>query len=274
MSDVTPVEAIPGLNSPAAKVYVEGKRTPVEVADAYANVSLMLSDERRALALKDDNGDGITIPRERVVSVAERTERVQIQGNPFWGKKITFRGLDAYNQDNPDEAVDGYDASQYVAVIGEDLAEALICVVHPATGHLAWTNPAEPVRSIKRIVKAVRLLAEAQQLEDDANLVQGQTPTSTLRGAGLAESQIDAQHVLEAGLPVSQAVHAGGREFVVSFLSEVVTDQFVEATLDNGVAGQLVRYDADDDQFQVETHLGDVVVVKLERIVKVKLSAE
>lgn len=240
MSDATPIEAIPGLNSPAAKVFVEGKRAPVEVQDAYVNVSLMMSDDRKALALSDLDGNGITIPRERIVTVAEQTERIELQGNPFWGKKLTFRGLDAWNQeqveaDSPMEQVlppEGEDS--YIAVIGEDLADALLVVVNPVNGHIAWTNPAEPVRSIKRIVKAARLLAEAQQLADDEHLVSGQTPTSTLRGAGLTEDQINAQQTLEAGQPVSQAVMAGGREFVISFLESLINDERVKCVTTDG----------------------------------------
>lgn len=269
MSDATSIEAIPGLNSPAAKVFVEGKRAAVDVQDAYVNVSLMLADDRKALALTDEHGNGITIPRERVVTVAEQAERIELKGNPFWGKKLEFRELAAWNRDNPGDEVLGFDPAAYVAVVGEDLAEALLVVVNPVNGHIAWTNPAEPVRSIKRIVKAARLLAEAQQLADDENLVEGQTPTSMLRGAGLTEDQINAQQTIEAGQPISQAIVAGGREFVTSFLESLVHDERVKCVTSDG-PGLLVG--AQDGVFTVDLDDGLSNAFSLDGIESVKIA--
>lgn len=167
------------------RLFIHGKNRPILVASDAANVERQLRDENDPVVqIVNLHGETITIPKLGVVSfvvASQRLPRVEVQPNAFWGKRVTFTGLSSYNAaevgslEGPIVVDNEHD---YVAVVAEDLAGALVLVVNPATGDIAWVNPAEPERSIRRLVKAARLIAEADALMVAENMPQDRPPTT------------------------------------------------------------------------------------------------
>lgn len=168
-----------------ARVFIDGKNRPLHVTQTPDEIHVQLiaaMDKDPLVRVTNINGEDTFVPKIRIVSVVEPTgsqrRPVQIPSGAFHGKQIRVIGLEAFNREQ-DEAEspfykvhidNGFESeADYVAIVGEDLASALILVVNPATGAIAWQNPAEPDRAVKRLVKVARLLAEADTLMVEAN---------------------------------------------------------------------------------------------------------
>lgn len=156
-----------------ARIFIVGKNRPLHVTQTPEDVAGQINDASVGVVLVHNlNAEVTVIPKERIVSVVAPTpserRKVNVPAPILWGKKYTFRGLSAFNSSvDPEYAVrvpEGDDEHNYVAVVAEDMADALLLVVNVETGQILWTNPAEPERSIRRLVKAARLVAEAEAL--------------------------------------------------------------------------------------------------------------
>lgn len=188
-----------------AKVFIDGKNRPLHVTESHTELTLRLNDpDARVLTVTNLNGEVTTLPRERVVSIVANEhlpERVDISQVAFDGFRFQLRGLTATAAAELGIAP----ATNAVLVTAEDLAEAEILVYDLTTGELLWTNPAEPLRGIKRVVKAVRLFAEAKALFDESMTPRvpehGKT-VAELRdayGVEYTEDQLNALAFLERG---------------------------------------------------------------------------
>lgn len=255
-----------------AKVFIEGKNRPLLVTDDFTNLSLALNrPDTRVLRVTNLNGEETTLPRERVVSVVKNEhlpQRVDTSGVAFDGFRYTFRACT-----DADAATLGIAPIRNgVLVTAEDLAEAEVLAYNIGTGEVVWQNPAEPLRAIKRVIKAIRLLVEAKALFDQsmqlveqntrevADAIQASDDVQAAgeaahgvvpAGAGLTEDQTNAVATLQAGLPVEQAIAAAGREFVLAFVSESAFSGTVNAVLVDGYNGEITGYDQESELFEL-----------------------
>ncbi len=173
-----------------ARVFINGKNRPLHVVETPDEIYVQLIDAAPdAVRLTNLNGEDTIVPKSRIVSVVAPTPNTRRKVNPpaeiLWGKQFAFRGLAAYNtaQANAESPFDvvsvpeGESEHDYIAVVAQDLAEALVLVVNIETGHALWINPAVPERAIRRLAKAARLVAEAESLTLVANAVEGFVPS-------------------------------------------------------------------------------------------------
>ncbi len=156
------------------RLYIEGKNRPILVSSDPLGVEFDIRACSRgdldALIVMNVHGENTTVPRQRIVSFVRdvpKMPRVQIDSTAFAGKQYTFRGLT--DTGSLFYEVQVPDPQNYVAVVAEGMAAALVVVLNPENGYIVWQNPAEPERSLRRLVKAARLIAEADVLTCEAN---------------------------------------------------------------------------------------------------------
>lgn len=169
-SDAVAVDKLPANG----KLFIDGKDRPLNIADhdaAQSAIEIGLS----AVVATNLNGEQTTIPRERVQSLVQVSDRapVSVDMGVFNGREINITGLAQYNQ-RPDVVANGerFEAPMVVThdtcVVVEvgDLVSAAVLVYDLATNAIVFQNPASHERAIRRYVRAVMLLAEAETLEN------------------------------------------------------------------------------------------------------------
>jgi hypothetical protein len=164
-----------------AKLYLRGKTTLRLAGETdYESVKNAIEyGSPAAVEVTLTTGEKMTVANDAVKSVVDTTtreRRVKIDSGIFFGRKIEFRSLQAYNRDQQrlsEERGPGVgitipgiaDEDQCVAVMGEDLGEALLVVVNLCTEKVVWTNPAGNPANTERLLQATLLLAEVETLE-------------------------------------------------------------------------------------------------------------